>query len=251
MDGERETNRTQSTNLGNLTTDAILLATGADVALTNGGGIRASIAKGEITKNNLVTVFPFGNYVVTKKVTGADILAALENGVAGYPETSGAFPQVAGLTFQFDASKAVGTRVTNVLINGKKLDKKATYTLATNDFIANGGDQYTMLATQPIINEYASLEEVVMEYLQKNEVASMSTEKRAVETTLKDTISTDATSHNSSTYVVIKGDYLKKIAKKLLGNESLWKSIYDVNKDVIKNPDVIYPGMTLVVPATK
>jgi nucleoid-associated protein YgaU len=64
------------------------------------------------------------------------------------------------------------------------------------------------------------------------------------------TTSKDTTGVTPGSYIVVKGDYLKKIAKTLLGNESLWKSIYEANKDVIKNPDVIYPGMTLVVPTT-
>jgi 2',3'-cyclic-nucleotide 2'-phosphodiesterase (5'-nucleotidase family) len=137
LDGVRENVRTKETNLGNLTTDAMKKASGADVAFSNGGGIRASIEIGEITKKDLVTVFPFGNYVVTKKVTGETLLQALEVGVASYPETLGAFPQVSGITFTIDASKPAGNRVSNVKINGTAIDLKAEYLLATNDFVDN------------------------------------------------------------------------------------------------------------------
>lgn len=121
LDGERQTNRTQETNLGDLTADAMLAATGADAAITNGGGIRASIPAGDITRGDLVTVFPFGNYVVTKYLSGTELLAALENGVKAYPDTLGGFPQVSGITFSFDPSKVSGSRVSDVKIGGKKL----------------------------------------------------------------------------------------------------------------------------------
>ena len=84
--GEREIVRAGESNLGNLATDAMLYITGADVALTNGGGIRASIKTGDITKGDILEVFPFGNYIVVKEVKGIDILNALEHGVDAYPE---------------------------------------------------------------------------------------------------------------------------------------------------------------------
>jgi 5'-nucleotidase / UDP-sugar diphosphatase len=167
LDGVREHVRTQETNLGNLVTDAMRDATGADVAFTNGGGIRASIEIGDITKKSLVTVFPFGNYVVTKKVTGKALLEALEVGVASYPEPLGAFPQVSGITFSIDINKPAGSRVIDAKIGGVPVDKKATYLLATNDFIVAGGDGYTMLANFAIANEYGALEEVLVDYIKK------------------------------------------------------------------------------------
>jgi 2',3'-cyclic-nucleotide 2'-phosphodiesterase (5'-nucleotidase family)/LysM repeat protein len=172
LDGEREHVRTGETNLGNLIADAMLLETGADVALTNGGGIRASIPAGDITKGQVITVLPFGNYIQTKNVTGAVLLEALEHGVSAWPEPLGGFPHVAGLTFKIDPDKPMGERVHDVRVGGEPLDPEAVYSLATNDFLAAGGDQYTMLAETPVTGDFASLEEAVIRYLQaKGEVA--------------------------------------------------------------------------------
>lgn len=168
LNGEREVNRKQESNLGNLTADAMKEATGADLAFTNGGGIRASIAEGKITRKDLVTVFPFGNYVVTKNVTGQAIVDTMEHGVKDYPELSGGFPQVSGITFKFDESKPAGSRVYDVQINGEDIDLEATYLLATNDFLAAGGDAYTMLAEFDIVNEFGSLEEIIANYIAAN-----------------------------------------------------------------------------------
>ena len=166
LSGEREYSRRQETNLGNLAADAIRAATDADVAFTNGGGIRASIEAGDITKKDLVTVFPFGNYVVTKRVTGKALLAAMEHGVKDYPDLSGGFPQVSGITFQIDASKPAGSRIGGAMVGGKDLDPNSFYLLATNDFLAGGGDDYTMLDEFGIVNEYASLEEILITFIQ-------------------------------------------------------------------------------------
>ena len=164
--GEREVVRKGESNLGNLITNALLETTGADVALTNGGGIRASIENGDITKKDVITVLPFGNYGVMIEVTGQDIKDALEVGVAKYPEANGAFSHVAGMSYTFDPSKEVGSRVVEVLVGGKPLDLKATYKLATNDFIAAGGDNYTMFAECKSLGEFSALDEIVIEYLQ-------------------------------------------------------------------------------------
>lgn len=163
--GEREFVRTGETNLGNLITHAMLTATGADIALTNGGGIRASIESGDITKKNIITVLPFGNYIVTLNVTGQEILAALEVGVTGYPEPAGSFPHVGGMTFTLNKSKAPGSRISDVKIKGKALDPSAVYALATNDFIAAGGDGYTMFSDNAVTGNYPALDEAVMSYI--------------------------------------------------------------------------------------
>lgn len=104
LEGAREKVRASETNLGDLLTDAMRDVSGADVALTNGGGIRASIKTGTVTKGDVITVLPFGNQIVTLKVKGSDIQAALENGTASYPEPSGGFPQVSGISFKIDTS---------------------------------------------------------------------------------------------------------------------------------------------------
>ncbi|MGQ3478001.1 5'-nucleotidase C-terminal domain-containing protein [Paenibacillus sp. TY11] len=173
LEGAREKVRASETNLGDLLTDAMRDVSGADVALTNGGGIRASIKTGTVTKGDIITVLPFGNQIVTLKVKGSDIQAALENGTASYPEPSGGFPQVSGISFKIDTSAAKGSRVHSILIGGKALDPEATYTLATNDFTAVGGDQYTMFAKYPQAGMFGSLDEALIRYMQKVGSASL------------------------------------------------------------------------------
>ena len=117
LNGERDPgNRTEETNLGDLLADALLWEVTKDgalpvakenvVAITNGGGIRASIAKGDITKNDINTVLPFGNTVAYVTVSGETLLEALEASTYCTPEAVGAFPQAAGIEFTIDTAKA-------------------------------------------------------------------------------------------------------------------------------------------------
>lgn len=145
LNGERQHVRTQETNLGNLVVDVIRYYTGADVAVYNGGGIRASADLGEITLEKAMEILAFNNEVVTLEVTGAAIIAALEHGVGSFGFVSGKFLQVSGLRFYVDPTRPEGNRVTSVYIRGEPIDSDATYTLATNDYLAAGGDGFTML----------------------------------------------------------------------------------------------------------
>jgi 2',3'-cyclic-nucleotide 2'-phosphodiesterase (5'-nucleotidase family) len=181
LDGERADVRTGETNLGNLVTNAMMYVSGADVALTNGGGIRASIAAGDITKKDAITVLPFGNIVVTIDVTGQDILDALEVGVGAYPEASGGFAHVAGMSYTFDATKEKGSRITSVLVNGKPINPTKTYSLATNDFTASGGDSYTMFAKYTTTGQYMALDEALIKYLQDKGLENTEVSGRVIE----------------------------------------------------------------------
>ncbi|MDR0268376.1 5'-nucleotidase C-terminal domain-containing protein [Paenibacillus sp.] len=167
LEGSREKVRTGETNLGDLLTDAIRDVSKSDITITNGGGIRASIEAGTITKGNVITVLPFGNQIVSLKVTGEDIVAALENGVSDYPESKGGFPQVSGISFKIDKAKPKGSRVHSVMVGDKAIDPKATYTLATNDFMSIGGDEYKMFSKYPQAGMYGALDEALITYIQK------------------------------------------------------------------------------------
>ena len=165
LDGNRSPGvRTQETNLGDLAADALKYISGADVALTNGGGIRASIESGEITYGEVNTVFPFGNLVTTIEISGADLLAALEFGTKSAPAAAGGFPQVAGMSYEIHTDLHAG-RIQNVKINGEALDLARTYKLATNDFTVAGGDGYTMLAKYPITGQFGALDEALDKYI--------------------------------------------------------------------------------------
>lgn len=140
--------RTHETNMANFIADVFRQATGADVALVNGGSIRAdsTIAKNAVlTQRDVLSMLPFNNRVVKIQISGATLRAALEWGVASIGEEAqpGRFPQVSGIRFSYDASRKSGARLTEVLVNGKPLDDKATYTLATTSYVAeDAGDGY-------------------------------------------------------------------------------------------------------------
>lgn len=167
LDGARDPGvRTKETNLGDLAADALKYVSGADVALTNGGGIRTSLEIGDITYGNINSVFPFGNTVVTFDIKGADILAALEHGTKSLPAASGGLPQVAGLDYEVHTYLQTN-RVQNVYVNGAPLDLNAYYTMATNDFTYIGGDGYTMFAQYPKTGEYGALDEALVKYVRE------------------------------------------------------------------------------------
>ncbi len=166
--GERADVRTGETNLGNLIAESILDISDADVALTNGGGIRSSIDVGDITKGEVLTVLPYGNTVVKIELTGADIIAALEVGLTDYPEAKGAFPHIAGMTVEFDSSKEALSRVTSVMIGDVAVDEAATYTLVTNNFLQAGGDGYKMFDGKTVAGEYGAMDEVLIDYINAN-----------------------------------------------------------------------------------
>ncbi|MBM6850510.1 5'-nucleotidase C-terminal domain-containing protein [Oscillibacter valericigenes] len=188
LNGEREPgNRTEETNLGDLITDALVWGaeregTEVDAAVTNGGGIRASIAAGDITKKDINTVLPFGNTLSIVQVTGAELLEALEASTYCTPTSIGGFPQVSGIEFTVDTTKAYDQgelypgstyygpksiqRVTIETVGGEPFDANATYTIATNDFMAAGGDTYYAFAAASVNYDLGiAMDEVVMDYI--------------------------------------------------------------------------------------
>ena len=156
LDMKSENVRTRETNMGNFIADAYRQATGADVALVNGGSIRADalIQPGVLTKRDVLSILPFNNKVLKIELTGATLRAALEHGVGsiGVEAQPGRFPQVSGIRFTYDATRKPGERVTNVTVNGRLLLDRQRYTLAaTNYVIKDGGDGYTMFRDAKVL----------------------------------------------------------------------------------------------------
>ena len=147
LDSRRTTVRTGEAAIGNLIADAMRLAVNADVALANGGGIRANRIYAPdtiLTRRDVLSELPFGNKTIVIEVAGRDMVAALEHGLAEIETGSGRFPQISGLEVTYDPAKPPGNRVMTVLRNGHPLDPDQTLALATNDFLGNGGDGYRM-----------------------------------------------------------------------------------------------------------
>ena len=164
--GAREQVRGGLTNLGALVTAAMLAESGAQIALTNGGGIRAPIPAGDITMGQIVTVLPFGNYIVTKELKGSDVIAFMEYGLRMHPELNAGYPHFAGMDVVYNPAAEPGSRVVSITVGGAPINPNGTYVVATNDFMAAGGDGYTMFGAYPIANEFAALDEAVINYLQ-------------------------------------------------------------------------------------
>jgi 5'-nucleotidase len=190
LEGERDVCRFEECAMGNLIADAMRVATNADIAFQNGGGIRASIDAGQITVGDALDVLPFSNTYVIFELSGADIVAALENSVSRVESTEGTgrFLQVSGLRFSWDGSREVGRRVVSVdVLNAdgeyETLDPDEVYTVATNDYLFAGGDDYAMFA-EDSINGYdfgRTLDEIVRAYIQDHSPLSLpATEGRII-----------------------------------------------------------------------
>jgi 5'-nucleotidase/UDP-sugar diphosphatase len=154
IDSRRNVVRAEEATMGNLIADAMRDATGADIAIMNGGGIRGDRtydAGAKLTRRDILTELPFGNLTVVTELPGSQVLAALENGVSQVEKGAGRFAQVSGLTFAFDASAEAGKRVSEVMVGGAPLDLAKVYIVAVNDYILGGGDGYSSLGGGKII----------------------------------------------------------------------------------------------------
>jgi len=164
LDGRREVCRVEECTMGNIIADSMRFNSGAQIAIMNGGGVRASIEPGDITLGQALTVQPFSNLLATFELTGANVILALENGVSGIVATdgvisreglSGRFPQVSGIRYSYDATQEVGSRIVSVeLDNGdgtfSAIEPDVVYSVVTNGFMRTGGDGYSVLNDQAI-----------------------------------------------------------------------------------------------------
>lgn len=187
LNGEKAQVRTGETNLGDLITDAMLWQAGTlgekvDAAISNGGGIRASLSVGGLTKKDINTVLPFGNTLYLVKLTGAQLLEALDASTCSLPESIGAFPQVSGIEYTVNTGAKFSStenypgstygkpnavnRVTIQSVGGAAFDPAETYTIVTNDFLGAGGDTYYTFKSSPVgYDTGVPLDEVLMDYI--------------------------------------------------------------------------------------
>lgn len=229
--GVRERVRTGETNLGNLITDAMKESTSADLAITNGGGIRATIKKGDIKMGDILTSFPFTNFVVGLEVKGDIIKQALEHGVDKAPEAAGKFPHVSGVTFVYDITKPAGERVSDIMINKEALDLEKTYKLATNDFLAIGGDDYQMFKGQKKFAENALLSDVLVEFI-KTKDGKVNYEDKSVRIMLKsDEQAKDKENmiEEKSNNTASKGEVASTSYKVMINNKSVTVNGYAID----------------------
>ena len=270
LNGDRENVRVRETNLGNVVADSLYQygQTGfshpTDIAVTNGGGLRETIAKGKpITKGNVIAVLPFGNTISQIQVTGQQVLDMFEKSLGsilqvdkdgkkvldenGQPllEPSGGFLQVSGVKVYYDTNLPSGKRVLAIQVKNRAtgrydlLDLAKTYYLATNDFLAAGGDGYTMLGGAR--EEGPSMDAAFEEYLKTADLTQYekinpnsrtisvdsTTFSLPVETPQTNAAANDATTNVPLTYEVA-GQFSKKavVSEKALPNTGSEQSIF-------------------------
>ena len=168
LSSERLLVRRNESELGNLAADAFRWAAKSDIAICNGGGLRADLPAGEVRKRDTMAIFPFGNTLRVAQIKGSTIREMLEHSVEFYPASFGGFLDVSGMTFSYDPSLPPKHRVKEISIGGQPLDENKTYTIALADFQTSGGDDYTMLKGLKIVGELGTFDEILAEYL--NEV---------------------------------------------------------------------------------
>jgi 5'-nucleotidase len=155
IDGDRTTCRQVECAMGNLVSDAMLDRVrdqGIQIAIQNGGGLRASIAAGEVTMGDVLAVLPFQNTLSTFQAKGSTVVKALENGVSQLEDGAGRFTQVGGLKYTFDPASPVGARVSDVMVREGDawvpIDPDKVYGVVTNNFVRQGGDGFRMFGAE-------------------------------------------------------------------------------------------------------
>jgi len=186
LDSRKKTVRTEEAAIGNLIADAMRDGVDADIGMANGGGIRAKkiYAPGTmITRRDILSELPFGNVVVKLELTGAQIWDALENGVSQVESNAGRFPQVSGVSFIYNPKAQAGSRVISAKIGGRPLNKGLSYTLATSDYAAGGGDGYSVFKKGKVLIDASGatlLAGMVMNYIKVKRSVSPKVEGRIV-----------------------------------------------------------------------
>ncbi len=178
MNGDRSVQRLRPNDLANVVTDAYRYATGADVAFENGGGIRATLPEGEITRGDILNILPFGNYLWTKKISGKGIRDTLEIAIdigiasnaaygtdpANVPGNWGEFLHVSGMTVVYDPEAEEGSRIVSIMIGDEPIDDDAEYTMAVTNYLGSL-ELYTALVKAELITEYGVTDEILAQYI--------------------------------------------------------------------------------------
>jgi 5'-nucleotidase len=284
IDGSRETCRAKECEMGSLVADAMLdrvKGQGVTVAITNGGGLRASIDGGDVTMGEVITVLPFQNTLSTFQLKGSDIRAALENGLSQVDEGGGRFPQVAGLKYSFDRSKPAGSRLVSVEVKEgdafAALDPEKTYSLVSNNFMRGGGDGYAVFKDKGE-NAYdygPGLETVLADYLAAHQPFKPYTDGRITEVAAAPEASPSAApdpeaaakpaeggtaapapepsagaaaaAEGPRKHVIVRGDTLWDLAQSFYGSGTEWRRISSANGDPA--PRALEIGRELDIPA--
>lgn len=272
LDAPSEHNRNIESNLANLLTKAMMDETGAEAAIIHNGTIQKGIPFGEITREQIFKALPFGKYLVTKKLNGADLLATLEHSFSEYPKNPQRFLQVNGMSFILDPEQKPGHRIRDLKIGGVPLKANQEYFVAMSADLAEGHEGYDMLKQATTVSEYATLEELLERYIQKVgsikgpfpqnirlshtgidilKVPPTPMPTPVPATPVPPSITVPTLTPASPTaqvnevryYTVQQGDDLSKIARKF---NTTWPILARINH--LKNPNVIRPNQKIRLP---
>ncbi|WP_407537014.1 bifunctional metallophosphatase/5'-nucleotidase [Cetobacterium somerae] len=182
--GENHHARYEESNVGNLIADAYKNHFNTEIAFMNGGGIRANIESGDFRLRDAISILPFSNKVGAFKYSGKTIVEALEHGVSSVDKKAGRFLQVSGMEYSYNPKNEVGSRVSNVTINGKPIQLETIYTVALPLYIKNGGDGFQMLKNTmgavEIDSEKNIDSDIFIDYVKKIKVLNPKLEGRIV-----------------------------------------------------------------------
>jgi 2',3'-cyclic-nucleotide 2'-phosphodiesterase (5'-nucleotidase family) len=186
LDSRKKIVRGGEAAIGNLIADAMREGVDAEIGFANGGGIRAKkiyTPGTTITRGDILTELPFGNVVVKLELSGAQIWEALENGVSQFENGAGRFPQIAGISFVWNPKAQAGSRIISAKIGGQPLNKGRSYTVATNNYSASGGDGYKVFKKGKVLIDASGatlLASMVMDYIKAKGTVSPKVEGRIV-----------------------------------------------------------------------
>ena len=225
------------TPLGYWATDVMRKATNTQVGLTNGGGLRRTLFKGDITMGDLYEIMPFDNQLVVVKVKGKDLKALIDHGIDADFMTDGQF---AGLKVVYDPAKEYEHKIVKITLeDGTPIEDEKIYTLVTNDFIVTGGDRYDFSNAIEVKDLFVPIRDALVDNIKANGGIAI---PDISEILVK--VSDVKEEQNSKIYIIQRNDTLRKIATK--ENRSM-KDLIKANK--LANPDIIHVGQKLIIPA--
>jgi 2',3'-cyclic-nucleotide 2'-phosphodiesterase/3'-nucleotidase len=218
MDVMKASQRKMETAIGDLVADAMKDYTKADMAIINGGGIRADrvFPVGALTKRDIMDAMPFTNYVLKLDITGDQLYQALENGVSQIENGAGRYPQVSGIQFSYNPKLLPGVRLLDVKVKGQPLDRKAHYSIAVVDFVADGGDGYDVFKKSKVLldkNAGPLLSKVVADYIQqKGTVAPKIEGRNQISSNIPNNLYTDLTGQSFEAVYAVTDMVYRNIA---------------------------------------
>jgi len=224
------------TPLGRWTSEIMMEKTGADIAITNGGGLRRTLEKGAITMGDMYEIMPFDNYLVTLDLNGKDIKKAIDHGILNPDVRDGQF---AGLIVEYDESKEFENRITKITLeDGTPLDMEKEYKVVINDFMLTGGDKYDFTNAKNVDETFIPIRDALVDAIK--EAGVITPLEADYITEIKDAVVPEAA---AASYTVEAGDVLWKIAAKF---NTTWEKLAEHNK--LKNPHLIFPGQKILIP---